>query len=89
MGIDTGKMAASVSARNLTDKKVMDTAGGEIGVYHNIIIDVDMGVLTALVVKPATDLDTRRFDKESDYILVPFEAVKAVQKVIIVDSERI
>ncbi len=78
-----------ISAQKLTDKMVMDSEGTEMGVLHNVVVDAGTGTLTELVVKPATELDTRRFRKEGNYILMPFDAVKAVGDVIVVDSEKI
>ncbi len=76
-------------ALNLSFKEVMDSEGRELGVLHNIVIDARTGILTELVVKPASDLDTSGFKKENDYIFLPFDAVKSVRDVIVLDSERI
>lgn len=78
-----------ISAQKLTDKLVMDSEGTEMGVLHNVVADAGTGTLTELVVKPATELDTSRFRKEGNYIIMPFDAVKAVGDVIVVDSEKI
>ncbi|MCK4475979.1 MAG: PRC-barrel domain-containing protein [Methanophagales archaeon] len=78
-----------ISAEELNDKMVMDSEGSEIGVVHNIVVDAGTGMLTELVVKPATELDTSGFKKEDNYIFIPFEAVKAIRDVIVVDSEKI
>ena len=78
-----------ISAQKLNDKKVMDSEGTEMGVFHNIVVDAGTGLLTELVVKPATELDTSRFRKEGNYIFIPFDTVKAIGDVIVVDSEKI
>ena len=78
-----------VSVLKLTEKRVMDSEGSEMGVLHNIIAEAGTGTLKELVVKPAEDLDTSSFEKEDEYILIPFDAVKAIKDVIIVDSEKI
>lgn len=77
-----------VSVLKLSDKRVMDSEGVEVGVLHNIVAEAGTGILKELVIKPADELDTSRFKKEEDYILIPFDAVKAVRDVIIVDSDR-
>jgi sporulation protein YlmC with PRC-barrel domain len=78
-----------ISARKLDEKPVMDSEGSEMGVLHNVVVDAGTCMLTELVVKPATELDTSRFRKEGNYILMPFDAVKAIGDVIVVDSEKI
>jgi sporulation protein YlmC with PRC-barrel domain len=83
-GVKMGK----VSVLKLSDKRVMDSEGVEVGVLHNIVAEAGTGILKELVIKPADELDTSRFKKEEDYILIPFDAVKAVRDVIIVDSDR-
>jgi sporulation protein YlmC with PRC-barrel domain len=78
-----------VSVLKLSEKRVMDSEGIEMGVVQNIIAEAGTGALKELVVKPAEDLDTSRFKKEGEYIFIPFEAVKAIRDVIIADSEKI
>jgi sporulation protein YlmC with PRC-barrel domain len=78
-----------LSAQKLVDKKVMDSEGGEIGILHSVIVDIGTGIFTDLIVKPATELDTTGFEKDDDHISIPFEAVKAIKDVIIVDSKKI
>jgi sporulation protein YlmC with PRC-barrel domain len=68
---------------------VMDLDGGEIGILHNVVVDVATGLLSELVVKPAADLDTSGFKEGDAYIFIPFQAVKAMKDVIIVDREEI
>lgn len=78
-----------ISTQKLNDKRVVDSEGSEVGVYHNIVADAGTGMLTELVVKPAAELDTSGFRKEDDYIFIPFDAVKAIKDVIVVDSGKI
>ena len=77
-----------ISAQNLNAKKVVDSEGREIGVFHNMVVDAVTGMLTELVVKPATELDTSKFKKESDYIYIPAEAIKTMTDYIMVDSAK-
>ena len=76
-------------AQKLSYKEVLDSEGREMGVLYNIVVDAKTGILTELVIKPASELDTSGFKKENDYILIPFDAVKSVRDVIVLDSERI
>ncbi|MEA2032377.1 MAG: PRC-barrel domain-containing protein [Euryarchaeota archaeon] len=77
-----------ISAQKLSGKMVMDLDGGEIGILHNVVADAATGMLSELVVKPAAELDTSGFKEEDKYILIPFQAVKAMKDVIIVDREE-
>lgn len=79
----------SISALKLSNKRVVNSDGGEMGTLHNIVADAGTGILRELVVKPADELDTSKFKMEDEYIFVPFEAVKAIKDVIVVDSEMI
>jgi len=78
-----------IFAQKLSYKEVLDSEGREMGVLHNIVADAETGILTRLVIEPASGLDTGGFKKENDYILIPFDAVKSVRDVIILDSERV
>lgn len=78
-----------ISAQKLNDKRVVDSDGIEMGVLHNVVVDTGTGTLTELIVKPATELDTSGFRREGNYIFIPFDAVKAVGDVIVVDSMKI
>lgn len=79
----------SVSAKALNHKRVVDTGGSELGVSRNIVADAETGMLIELKVKPKAKHDTSEFKKEGDYIFIPFDAVKGVKDVILVDSEKI
>ncbi len=78
-----------ISVLNLSNKRVVDSEGGEVGTLHNIVAEAATGTLKELLVKPADELDTSKFKKEDEYIFIPFDAVKAVKDVIVVDSEII
>lgn len=78
-----------ISALKLSDKQVVDSEGREMGILFNIIADTGTGLLRELVVKPADELDTSKFKKEDEYIIIPFGAVKAIKDVIVIDSEMI
>ncbi|MDI6885106.1 MAG: PRC-barrel domain-containing protein [archaeon] len=78
-----------VSAKALNYKRVVDTRGSELGVSHKIVADAETGMLIELVVKPKAKHDTSEFKKEGDHIFIPFDAVKGIKDVILVDSEKI
>ncbi len=78
-----------ISAQKLSYKEVMDAEGRDIGELHNLIVDATTGMLTELVIKPASELDTSGFKMVNDDILIPIEAVKSIKDVIILDSGKI
>ena len=78
-----------VSAKALNYKRVVDTRGSELGVSHKIVADAETGMLIELKVKPKAKHDTSEFKKEGDHIFIPFDAVKGIKDVILVDSEKI
>ncbi|MCW3131752.1 MAG: PRC-barrel domain-containing protein [Candidatus Methanospirare jalkutatii] len=81
-------MSVKVYVQELIDKKVVDSDGTEIGSLHSITADSETGFLQKLLVKPSMALDASKFERYSDFIIIPFEAVKAVRDVIVVDSSK-
>ncbi|WP_406660111.1 PRC-barrel domain-containing protein [Methanolobus sp. ZRKC3] len=77
---------ANVFAKNLSSKQVMATDGTEIGILFNIVMDVKTGNLINLIVKPDMSLDTSRYQADGQYIMLPFESVRAIKDYIVVDK---
>lgn len=75
-----------IFARNLRDKQVMSSDGITLGILNNIVIDVKTGEVIDLVVKPDIALDKHKYQVEDEFILVPFEAVRAIKDYIVVDK---
>jgi sporulation protein YlmC with PRC-barrel domain len=75
-----------VFAKNLSSKQVMATDGTEIGILFNIVMDVKTGSLIHLIVKPDMSLDTSRYQADGQYIMLPFESVRAIKDYIVVDK---
>lgn len=75
-----------VFAKRLAKKKVMSSDGTELGIAENVVIDPKSGTLIDLVVRPDANLDTSNFKEEAGYILIPFDAVRAVKDYAIVDK---
>jgi len=73
-------------AKNLPNKKVMTTDGGEIGTLANITMDLRTGSLLELLIKPDLALDTEQYETDGKYILLPFHAVRAIKDYIVVDQ---
>lgn len=77
---------AKVFAKNLSNKQVMATDGTELGVLNNIVMDGKTGELEDLIIKPDIGLDTSKYQKDGQYIIVPFESVSAIKDYIVVDK---
>lgn len=75
-----------ISVLKLSNKRVVDSDGGEVGMLHNIVAEANTGLLRELVVKPSDELDTSKFKEEDGYVFIPFDAVSAVKDVIVVDT---
>lgn len=78
-----------LSALKLSNKRVVDSEGREIGVLQNMVAEAGSGMLKELVVKPTEELNISRFKKMDGYIFIPFDAVNAIEDVIVVDSEKV
>ena len=74
--------------RLLENKKIMSTDAKELGTLEDIFIDAKTGNITDLMILPSEGVDTSKYKKEEDYILVPFSAVSAVKDYIIVDKDK-
>ncbi|MDD3420935.1 MAG: PRC-barrel domain-containing protein [Methanocellales archaeon] len=72
-------------AKNLSNKKVMGIDGSNIGTMHNVVVDLHTGALIDLVIKPDMAFDTEGFRTEDNFMLVSFEAVRAMKDYIVVD----
>ena len=77
---------SKVFAKNLSSKQVMATDGTELGVLFNMIMDVKTGDLVDLLIKPDLALDTSKYQTDDQYIIVPFESVRAIKDYIVVDK---
>ena len=72
-------------AKNLSDKKVMGIDGSNIGTMQNLVVDLHTGALVDIVIKPDMAFDTTGFRTEDNFMLVSFEAVRAMKDYIVVD----
>lgn len=80
---------ARILAKSLTNKRVMLTDGSELGFASNVVIDTKSGELVYLVVKPNPNADISKYKKEANYVLIPFEAVRAAKDYAIVDKKLV
>ncbi len=85
---DAIKMS-KVFARNLiSNTQVMATDGTEIGTLTNIVLEIKAGHLIDLMVEPNINLDTTKYKKEGNYIILPFDSVSAIKDYIIIDKMK-
>lgn len=75
-----------IFARNLSERGVVSLDGDTIGTLHNIIVDTETGQIIDLVVKPE-GVDISQYLVEGDFILLPFECIRAIQDFIVIDKK--
>ena len=78
-----------ILAKNLANKKVMLTDGSELGFAADVIMDTRSGELVYLMVKPNPMIETSSYNMQDNYIIVPFEAVRAIKDYAIIDKNFI
>ncbi len=77
---------AKVFTKNLSNKQVMATDGTELGILESIIMEDKTGDLIDLVVKPDMGLDTSRYQKEGQFIIMPFTSVNSIKDYIVIEK---
>jgi sporulation protein YlmC with PRC-barrel domain len=80
------KIMNQIFARNLRDKQVVSSDGVTLGVLNNIVIDIRSGSIENLVVKPDIGLEKAKFKEDGEFILMPFDSVRAIKDYIVVDK---
>ena len=75
-----------IFARNLRDKQVVSSDGVTLGVLNNIVIDIRTGFIDGLVVKPDIALEKGKYKEDGEFILMPFDSVRAIKDYIVVDK---
>lgn len=80
---------AKILARNLANKRVMLTDGSELGIASNVIMESKTGDLLYLMVKPNSMIDISKYKSQEDFLLIPFEAVRAAKDYAIVDKKMV
>ncbi|MDL5503146.1 MAG: PRC-barrel domain-containing protein, partial [Candidatus Methanoperedens sp.] len=78
---------AKILAKNLTNKRVMLTDGSELGTVNNVVMESKTGELLYLMVKPNSFVDVSKYKNQDNYLLIPFEAVRAAKDYAIVDKK--
>ncbi len=78
---------SNILAENLSDKSVMGSDGTELGLLHNITMNVKSGKLHDLIVDPDENVPTHAIDFDVDEqgrFRVPVHRVQAVKDYIVV-----
>lgn len=76
-----------IFAKNLRNKQVMSSDGMTIGILSNLVMDVNTGDIIDLVIKPDMGLDKEKFTVDDDFVLISFDAVRAIKDYIVVDKK--
>ena len=76
-----------IFAKNLRNKQVMSSDGMTIGILSNLVIDVNTGDIIDLVIKPDMGLDKEKYKIDDDFVLISFDAVRAIKDYIVVDKK--
>lgn len=76
-----------IFAKNLRNKQVMSSDGLTIGILSNLVIDVSTGNIIDMVIKPDMGLDKEKFKVDDDFVLISFDAVRAIKDYIVVDKK--
>lgn len=76
-----------IFAKNLRNKQVMSSDGMTIGILSNLVIDVSTGNIIDMVIKPDMGLDKEKFKVDDDFVLISFDAVRAIKDYIVVDKK--
>ena len=79
-------MVTYIIARQLGGKPVITVGGEELGRLDDIVIDENTGDFISIVVEPLEEALTRTsYPKDKDgNLIIPFDAVNAVSKVVVV-----
>lgn len=78
-----------VLATELKGKTVMSDDGLLVGRMRNITMNQATGELTNVLVEPSGDVDPRLFKRDDGgYLIFPFDAVRAVRDVIIINTAQ-
>ena len=80
-----GGLMVKSFVKNLSNKKVMGIDGSNVGTMHNVVVDLRTGALIDLVIKPDMAFDIEGFRTADNFMLVSFEAVRAMKDYIVVD----
>ena len=80
---------AKILAKTLANKRVMLTDGSELGFASNVIMETQSGDLLYLIVKPGPTVDISKYKTQDNYVMIPFEAVRAAKDYAIVDKKMI
>jgi sporulation protein YlmC with PRC-barrel domain len=80
-------MRKEIFAKNLSNKQVMGSDGTDLGTLYDLVVDVNTGDILDLMVKPDPDLNVQEFRVENDFLLLPFDSVRAIKDYIVVDRK--
>ena len=79
---------AKVYAGNLAGKEIVTVEGTILGHVENMVFDIQTGVLVDLVVKPDSEIISKKYREDGKFVLIPFDSVCAVKDYIVVDDSK-
>ncbi|ODS42386.1 MAG: hypothetical protein MSIBF_03415 [Candidatus Altiarchaeales archaeon IMC4] len=78
-------MVTYIIARQLGGKPVITVSGEELGRLDDIVVDEHTGGFISLLVEPLPETSGAAYPKDQDgNLMIPYEAVNGVSKVIVV-----
>ena len=77
-----------IFAGNLAGKQIVTVEGTILGDVENMVFDIQTGALVDMVVKPDAQLDRQKYREEGEFILIPFDSVRAVKDYIVVEESK-
>ncbi|MGC8681218.1 MAG: PRC-barrel domain-containing protein [Thermoplasmata archaeon] len=73
----------------LQGRTAMSSDGEILGTIDNVVIDIEKGNIMHLLINPAKDLDTKKFEVEAKgRIVVPFNSMKSVKDVVVLELKK-
>lgn len=75
----------SILARALARKQIITNDGKVLGVLKNILVDIESGQITEIVLTPDPSFDVSGYHMEGERMLIPFEAVRDIKDYVVVD----
>ncbi|OUJ18078.1 Protein implicated in RNA metabolism containing PRC-barrel domain [Methanonatronarchaeum thermophilum] len=74
-----------IPVTKLSKKDIVSSDGDEIGSLYNVTMNMKTGELLDLIIEPHREVDPSNYETQDDYIVIPFQNVKAIKDMIVVE----
>ncbi|MCL2459986.1 MAG: PRC-barrel domain-containing protein [Euryarchaeota archaeon] len=74
-----------ILARALAKKQIITNDGKVLGVLKNLLVDIESGQITEIVLTPDPGFDVTDYQMDGERMLIPFESVRDIKDYIVVD----